>query len=114
MRPTQEELFEFVQNVLGIFDTPAARQQIRGNMANELRKQARDIYSRMKTYPDLKERYIIRNQNGNYLCDNDGKWYFEYERILATEFAYEELHRYISTHLPENESYEIIKVITKK
>lgn len=114
MRPTQEELFEFVQNVIGIFDTPAARQQIRGNMANELRKQARDIYSRMKSYSDLKERYIIRNQNGNYLCDDDGRWYFEHERILATEFRYEDIQPYISAHLPKNDSYEIIKVITKR
>lgn len=50
------ELIEAIENMLGVFDTPIARKKITGDIANEARKQAREIIDRYNAYQTAKKR----------------------------------------------------------
>jgi archaellum component FlaC len=52
------ELIEAIENMLGVFDTPIARKKITGDIANEARKQAREIIDRYNAYQTAKKEII--------------------------------------------------------
>jgi len=43
IKQSKKELFECIQNLMGCFDTPISRRNIKGYFAEEVREQARNI-----------------------------------------------------------------------
>jgi hypothetical protein len=43
IKQSKKELFECIQNLMGVIDTPVARRRINDDFSNEVRKLAREI-----------------------------------------------------------------------
>jgi len=49
IKQSKEELFECIQNLMGVFDTPISRRLIKGEFAEEVRKIGRKILEENNT-----------------------------------------------------------------
>lgn len=56
--PHYNELVEALQNIMGVFDTPIARKKITGEIADQARKEAREVLERYEQYQKEKKELL--------------------------------------------------------